>query len=348
MAKLNISGWKLGETLGSGGQAQVFLATREADGKQHALKILKNNDQDRQAYGRFCREIDALNKLDHPNIIKIIDHAPEGSSGPLFNAMEYFEGAKSLKALMKVKDNPYKNNELAACRLFIQIACALEACEPNAIIHRDLSPASILILPEGNIKIIDFGICEMGGSERVTQVDENFGTLNYRAPECSPHNETPWSVSTDLYSAGKIVWSAITDRQVFEREKPAFNQCAMRSMFPEHRNRWHLQRIFEKTIRHDRPNRFQSATQARIVAEGVYNMMATWVLPIEVLLYSCPVCRTGELVAPGAVIPVGGYLLFGQSHPDGVTQRICSTCGYCFLINHKQLTKTLDSTRNLE
>jgi serine/threonine protein kinase len=351
MAKLNIPGWTIKSTIGTGGQAHVFLAERAGQvGQQYALKVLKNNDQDSQAYGRFCREIDALKKLEHPNIVSVVEHAPEGTEGKLFYVMDYVPGAKSLKALIKEHTNPYKHDELAACRLFIQLASALEACEALGIVHRDLSPANVLIMPSGaGIKIIDFGICEMGGSERVTQTDENFGTLNYRAPECAPHSGRTFSVSTDLYSAGKIVWSALTDRQVFEREKQAFSNCSMKDMFPEHPNRWHLQRIFEKSIRLDPANRFQSAVQARVVAEQIFNLMTTHALPIEQLLNHCPICRMGKLVDPGRVVAVGSYILFGgQGQAQGVSSYVCDNCGYCFRICYERLNKTVKATREIE
>lgn len=350
MAKMNIPGWKIKETLGTGGQAHVFLAEKEpaTDGQQYALKVLKNNNEDSQAYGRFCREIVALKKLEHPNIVGVIEHAPEGSTGNLYYVMNYVPGAKSLKALIKEKTNPYKHNELAACQLFIQLASALEACKSANIIHRDLSPANVLVLPDSRIKIIDFGICEMGGSERVTQTDENFGTLNYRAPECAPHSGTPFTITTDLYSAGKIVWSAMTDRQVFEREKPVFGACSMRDMFPDHPNRWHLQRLFERTIRLAPVNRFPNGTEARIFAEQIYNMMATHVLPIEQLLYHCPVCRMGKLVAAEKVVSRGSYLIFGNTQAEGVASYACDNCGYCYRICYERLNKTIKACREME
>ena len=127
MAKLSIPGWTLKRTLGAGGQAHVFLATRasESDGQQYALKVLKDNTEDSQSYGRFCREIDALKVLEHPNIVSVVEHAPEGAKGTLYYVMDYVPGAKSLKALIKEKANPYKHNELAACQLFIQLASVI-------------------------------------------------------------------------------------------------------------------------------------------------------------------------------------------------------------------------------
>ncbi len=350
MARLKTPGWKTVKSLGTGGQAEVFLATRDPDpdGTQYALKVLRRNDTDSQSYGRFCREIEALMGLDHPNIIKVVECAPDNADCNPYYAMEYVAGAKSLKALMREKANPYKHDELAACQLFIQIVSALEACEVKGIIHRDLSPANVLVLPNGGIKIIDFGICKMGGADRVTQTDENFGTLNYRAPECSPHVEASATIATDLYSAGNILWSAITDRQVFEREKPVFNTCSMRQTFPEHHNHWHLQRLFEKTIRHDILNRFERAGQARVVAESVYGLMATYVLPIDDVMTRCSVCRTGNFLDPDKVVKHGGYLVFGQSHPNGMVKKICDYCGFCFLIFNERLQQTLNATRGLE
>jgi serine/threonine protein kinase len=347
MAK--IPGWKIVKALGAGGQGSVDLVTRESDpdGPQFALKRLKSTDKEGQPYRRFCREIDALKTLDHPAIIKLIEHSAPESDSPHFYVMEYVEGACSLAKVLGNR-NPFKGDERKAIRMFLEILSGLEACEAKNVVHRDLSPANILVLPDEHIKIIDFGLCDIESGERVTLVDENLGTVNYRAPECAPHSSYKISIATDLYSAAKILWSAITDRIVFEREEVVFKTLSMSQYFADFPNRWHLQRVFENTIRENPSKRWQGGTQARVATERLCSLIEQRTWPVELLTKRCPTCRWGSLVDPDDAFPQGGgYELFAQSQPQGVIKKVCNHCGHCFLIAHNVWKQTVDASQNL-
>jgi len=242
-----------GETLGEGGQAQVYLVkdkTQEFDGVW-ALKALKRN-QPGQAYERFGREVAAIKKLQHPNIIRIIDNSTPDAEFQ-FYVMEYIKGARPLERIIRPEDNPFYGNPLRSLDLFEQICSALVECEDcnPQIIHRDLSPSNVLVKPDLSIKLIDFGLCQIQGHETITLVDEGVGTVNYMAPECESGSDERTGIGADLYSAGKILWSAITGLKAFSRENPAFNGKSMPEMFPEDPSTWHLHHIFLGTIRRD-------------------------------------------------------------------------------------------------
>ncbi len=237
-----------GDALGEGGQAQVVLVkdkTEEFDGVW-AIKILKRR-QSSQAYERFSREISAIKKLQHPNIIQIVDHSTPDAEFQ-FYVMEHIEGAKTLEKIMVSENNPFLGDALRSLDLYEQICSALiEYGHSNPkIVHRDLSPANILIKVDGSIKIIDFGLCQIEGHETITLLDEGVGSVNYMAPECESGANEIVSAGADLYSAGKILWSAITGKKAFSREKLVFSGKTMTEIFPESPETWHLHHIFEK------------------------------------------------------------------------------------------------------
>ena len=342
----NDSRWQAtGETAGEGGQGQVYLVTDkkgEFEGTW-ALKALKRA-QPGQAYERFCREVEAIKKLEHPNIIRIIDHSPPNADFHYY-VMEYLADARPLEKLITSEYNPFCGNALASLVLFEQICLALAKCESPGvgIVHRDLSPANILVRKDLSIRIIDFGLCQIQGHETITLVDEGVGTINYMSPECESGSNERIGIGADLYSAGKILWSAITGLRAFSRENPAFNGKTMREMFPEDPSTWHLHHIFEKTIRRDWRNRWGSARDAVSVAKRVAYLIRSGYPPLEDITTTCPVCGVGEILG----FP-SSHMVFGNPNPEGVGSYQCSYCGLCFAINYAGRNKRLKERRELE
>jgi serine/threonine protein kinase len=266
------SRWQATEkTAGEGGQAQVLLVKDKNGefGGVWALKALKRGGPG-QAYERFSREVTAIKKLRHPNIVSIVDCSSPGDDFQ-FYVMGYDERALPIEKIMKAERNPYYGNPIRSLWLFEQMCSALIACEQSSprIVHRALSPANILIKPDLTIKIIDFGLCQLQGNETITLVDEAVGTMNYMAPECESGSEGVIGVGAGLYSAGKILWSAITGLKAFSRESPVFTTKSMPEVFPDNPKTWHLHHIFEKTIRRDWRNRWGSAVDAEAVTREV-------------------------------------------------------------------------------
>ena len=165
--------WKAtGKTLGEGGQGRVYEVIRKDDpnGQKFALKALSPG-KPAKAYQRFFREIEAIqNRLAHPSIIKILDHSEEGDPFHYY-VMELVPGAVPLKKLLGTQENPFFEDPISSLRFFINIVEAIEACASIQVVHRDLSPANVLVLPDRTIKIIDFGLCQIEGEEAITLVD---------------------------------------------------------------------------------------------------------------------------------------------------------------------------------
>lgn len=186
--QLSRLGWESVSSLGGGGQGDVFLVQRinDTEGKQFALKIL-NNRGGNKANLRFRQELDIIKKIDHKGIVKVIE-AAEPDSDFQYYVMNYVNNAKSLKRRMEEKTNPFFQNPLKAVDGFIEIVHALSACEELRVVHRDLSPANVLVTEDGGIVLIDFGLCHNENGNMITLTDEPVGTPNYRPPECSGYS----------------------------------------------------------------------------------------------------------------------------------------------------------------
>ncbi len=332
-----------GKTLGQGGQATVVevIDKTTEDRKTYALKALSEG-KPQKVYERFIREIDAIKKLNHPSIIKIVDHS-EPNANFHYYVMELIPDAMNLKKRLLLKKNPFYLNPLKALGLFMQIAEMIKACEIIKITHRDLSPANILILPDDSIRVIDFGLCHIEDAQTITLNDEGVGTPNYMAPECESGAAGDITSSSDLYSAGKILWSAVTGLNAFARESAVFNMKSMVSLFPERPDTWQLHHIFEKTIRRDPKNRWKNADEALKDAKKIYFLINAGYPALELIDTYCPICGYGTLQRFE-----GGHVVFGNPNPHGISSLQCTYCCICFAINTKKRTEMLEARRVTE
>jgi len=308
--------------------------------KEYALKALKREGPG-PAYDRFVREIEVVKQIDHPSIIKIVDHSVAGADFPYY-VMELIPNAVSLKSLLGSDKNPYRGDPLRASCLFIAIMDVIVTCEKQAVVHRDLSPANILILPDKSIRIIDFGLCQIEDGTTITLTDEGVGTPNYMAPECEAGGANgPITSQADLYSAGKVLWSAITNRFAFARESPVFGSLSMESLFPRQPALWHLQAVFAKTIRRNPADRWKKANDALEHAQGVCALIVRGYPPLERLKTHCPVCGLGLLRRLDAVV-------FNNPPDPGFDKLICDYCGFCFARNRATIEQSLKSRKPSE
>ena len=336
--------WKsTGRTLGSGGQATVVEVKRASGSNEqtYALKALSKG-KPQKAYERFGREIEAVQRLSHPGIVRILDYSL--SEDFPYYVMEFVPGARSLKKALEQKANPFYARPTAALRFFRQLVEVIAACEEVKVIHRDFSPANVLILPDETIRVIDFGLCQIADAVSVTLQDEGIGTQNYMAPECEAGAETAITSAADLYSAGKLLWSAITGLFAFAREAPAFQAKSMKSIFPGHSAAWHIQHIFARTIRHNVTDRWKNAGEALRGSAQIEFLIDARYPPLELLNNrSCPMCGLGELKGFD-----GSHMVFGNPGLQGIEKLQCTVCGWCFPVNWSRLRKSIEQLENLQ
>src|SRR5579863_4530249 len=175
------AGTKLGSyevtaQIGAGGMGEVYQARDTKLGRDVAIKILPEAfAHDSERLFRFQREAKMLAALNHPNIATI--HGLEQSGGVHYLVMEMVSG-ETLAERIK-QEGPLPLEE--ALKIAIQIAEALEAAHEKSIIHRDLKPANVKVTPEGNVKVLDFGLAKAFGGDGTNDDPSNSPTLSAAA-----------------------------------------------------------------------------------------------------------------------------------------------------------------------
>ena len=164
--------------LGAGGMGEVYLANDSKLDRQVAIKVLPETmTRDPERVARFEREAKLLASLNHPNIAAI--HGFDAAVGTRFLVMEYVEGETLGQRL---KGGAFAVED--ALDVGRQMAEALEAAHEKGVIHRDLKPANVMIRPDGNVKVLDFGLAKAMAEEPSgsTAAESPTITANYTKP----------------------------------------------------------------------------------------------------------------------------------------------------------------------
>lgn len=195
-----IGGWRLGDRLGQGGNAEVFVATR--DGATAAIKILSDRRAARLA--RFCDEVEAMRRCaDIPGVLPVIDfHVPAtGERGPPWIAMGLANPIKEA-----LGPNRTLRQVVEAMR---DIARTLEQMHGRGISHRDIKPENLFAY-DGRWAVGDFGLADFEGKGAETQEHERIGPLHYIAPEMLNNAAGSDGAPADVYSLTKTLWVLAT------------------------------------------------------------------------------------------------------------------------------------------
>ncbi|GGE28808.1 Stk1 family PASTA domain-containing Ser/Thr kinase [Streptococcus himalayensis] len=204
VGKIFAGRYRIIKQIGRGGMADVYLAKDLIlDGQEVAVKVLRTNYQtDPIAVARFQREARAMADLDHPHIVRITDIGEE--DGQQYLAMEYVEG---LDLKRYIKDRGYLTNE-EAVRIMGQILLAMRLAHTRGIVHRDLKPQNVLLTPDGNAKVTDFGIAVAFAETSLTQTNSMLGSVHYLSPEQARGSKA--TVQSDIYAMGIIFYEMLT------------------------------------------------------------------------------------------------------------------------------------------
>ena len=199
----------LGESLGSGGMGEVYLAHDGVLERDVALKVLRSQYAgDEEFAERFRREARSAASLSHPNIVQVYDRG-EAEDGTSYIAMEYVPGG-TLKEQI-VRRAPFGDRETAA--VGAQIADALGAAHERGMIHRDIKPQNVLVTASGDLKVTDFGIARAASAVTSSASGAIFGTAGYISPEQAMGE--PVGPASDLYSLGVILYEMLTGELPF-------------------------------------------------------------------------------------------------------------------------------------
>ena len=203
----------LEDMIGSGGMAVVYRATDRVTGNDVAVKILKDEFvADEQFRRRFLNESRAISMLRHRNIVSVIDFEFEGNLQ--YIVMEYIDGITLKDFIRTQKAIPYT----IAVKITMQILSALQHAHERGIIHRDIKPQNIMILSDGTIKVMDFGIARISKFETVTMTDKAIGTVYYISPEQARGEHT--DEKSDIYSVGVMLYEMLTGALPFDGDTP--------------------------------------------------------------------------------------------------------------------------------
>ena len=260
----HIGHFRIEQELGHGGMGVVYLARDTTLGRSVAIKSLPPEVMaDRKISSRLEREARLLASLSHPNIAAIFEELAE-AEGATYLILEYVpgrtladriaEGVISLEEVLSI-----------AC----QTAAALAAAHRHGIIHRDLKPSNIKITPEGNVKVLDFGLAKaieeagtQGQQSTVTQPGRVVGTPAYMSPEQAVGD--PVDYRTDIWSLGVVIYEMLTGELPFQgNTQQALTHCILHDE-PKRLTRvrrdapMNLGRLLRKMLQKDRLSRHGS------------------------------------------------------------------------------------------
>ncbi|MER7924075.1 Stk1 family PASTA domain-containing Ser/Thr kinase [Streptomyces sp. NPDC096057] len=211
--------YELGQVLGRGGMAEVYLAHDTRLGRTVAVKTLRVDlARDPSFQARFRREAQSAASLNHPAIVAVYDTGEDyvdGVSIP-YIVMEYVDGS----TLRELLHSGRKLLPERAMEMTIGILQALEYSHRNGIVHRDIKPANVMLTRTGQVKVMDFGIARAMGDSgmTMTQTSAVIGTAQYLSPEQAKGEQV--DARSDLYSTGCLLYELLTVRPPFVGDSP--------------------------------------------------------------------------------------------------------------------------------
>ncbi len=247
--------------VGVGGMANVYRGVDEKTGNAIAVKVLKEEFLDNEELvRRFKNESKAISILSHPNIVKVYDVSV--TDRLQYIVMEYVDGI-TLKEYLKQRGGALTWKETV--HFATQVLGALQHAHAKGIIHRDVKPQNIMLLADGSIKMMDFGIARFSRAQSQTVSDKAIGSVHYISPEQAKGDRT--DARTDIYSVGVMLYEMLSGRlpfdgdgavsiaimQISDKPKPL---AQVAPNVPEG-----LRQITEKAMEKDPAKRYQSAQE---------------------------------------------------------------------------------------
>ena len=197
--------------LGQGGMGVVYEARDPRLDRHVAIKLLPPDlTRDDTAKRRFLQEAKAASALDHPNICTIFE-INETDDGQLYLVMAHYQG-ETLKE--RIARGPLELDD--AIDIATQVGQGLAEAHGAGIVHRDIKPANLLVTKTGVVKILDFGLAKLAGTEGVTQTGTTVGTVAYMSPEQAKGQEVDHR--TDIWSLGVVLYEMLTGTPPFQGE----------------------------------------------------------------------------------------------------------------------------------
>jgi DNA-binding beta-propeller fold protein YncE/tRNA A-37 threonylcarbamoyl transferase component Bud32 len=310
--------------LGRGGMGVVYLAQDHRLGRKVAIKELAMSglvqpDEKENIIARFQREAQAASKLQHPNIVSVFDYFQEGERH--FMVMELLEG-KALQHYIDVRQ-PFSIEQLVD--IGAQVCGALDYAHAHGIVHRDIKPDNVILLDNGRIKLMDFGVARHTGEmSKLTQTGTTLGTIAYISPEQLCDSRLVDGRS-DLFSLGAMLYEMLTLRTPFDAGNVggtimkimAEDPIPPRQMNPAIPAR--LEAVIMRSLRKNPDERFARAAE---MGQALVNAIRAEAPPqqrrVNLNVMTCRGCghaipggrgpcpKCGRLQAPPAGVPAAG------------------------------------------
>lgn len=252
--------YELLKLIGSGGMANVFEAKDLPEDKIVAIKVLKEEYLTNDEFvRRFRNESKVIAVLDHPNIVKVYDVNFTGAEQ--YIVMEYIDGITLKQYITHQGHLRWKDS----VHFVTQILRALSHAHERGVIHRDIKSQNIMLLRDGTIKVMDFGIARFAREDIRTMDDKAIGSVHYISPEQACGEES--DEKSDIYSVGVLLYEMLTGRVPFDGETP--EQVAMKHIHQKPIPISKLQpdvptglcEIVEKAMQKDKNLRYRSAAE---------------------------------------------------------------------------------------
>jgi serine/threonine protein kinase len=252
-----IGKYEIRDELGKGGFGQVYLGLDPTMDRLVAIKVLSAGG-DSSLLIRFQTEATAAGNLNHKNIVTVYEFGED--RGMFFLAMEYLAG----QDLQKVIDSAGSRSVLDKMRIMTQIAEGLLCAHQGGVVHRDVKPANIMLLPDGTVKVMDFGIARLTkeNSARLTQTGYLIGSVSHMAPEQFRGVEA--DVLCDIWAYGTIYYELLTGHNPFHAADAPSTMYKITNVNPDHVRTASpdcpeaLERVIAGLLEKDRGSRYQS------------------------------------------------------------------------------------------
>lgn len=268
-----LGSYQLGERLGVGGMAEVFAAHSPRHGRVAIKRILPALAEDAGFADMFWDEARITGRLDHPNIVKVLDYGRVDEQ--LYMALEYVQGPTLARVLRKAARERQQFDLPVLVGMMVELLDALhyvhttkdERGMPMDIVHRDVSPGNVMMSLHGRVKLGDFGIVRSQAVMRRTQPGELKGKIGYMSPEQAMGEQV--THLSDLFSVGIIMAEFLTLRPLFlgKNEMQTLSRTVSVDLSTWHRYNQHvplpLRAVVEGALHKDPAARFQSAAAMR-------------------------------------------------------------------------------------
>lgn len=269
--------YEITDKLGEGGMGVVYKAWDTKLNRNVSIKMLPDQSvRQPESHDRFLQEARSIAKINHPNICQIYG-IEEHSQGRQFIVMEFIDGLNLKETLAEggidsdegpISTSSHFSNGKREHRILdfaLQIARGLDAAHSMGVIHRDIKPENILVTPAGVVKILDFGLAKIAGTDDLTRDGSTLGTISYMSPEQIRGDEL--DPRSDIWSFGVVLYQMVTGKLPFAGD---YEHSIMYSILntdlpqPGHSDASlpeGLDRIIETCLSKDPAGRYQSSAE---------------------------------------------------------------------------------------